>query len=88
METPYPFQEIHSNVSYSSAVERSPWYLMRAQYSQRVCVWKKSVKVGVFLGCFLCLGGKERRIFVTAFKYSLISSAYWIPGCATYLPLM
>lgn len=45
------------------------------------------MKEGVFLGCFLCLEGRERSVFMTAFKYSLVSSPYKIPGYATYLPL-
>lgn len=46
------------------------------------------MKEGVFLGFFLCRGGRERSIFITAFKNSLVSSPYRIPGYATYLPLI
>lgn len=52
-----------------------------------VSVSKSSVKEGVFFGCFLCLGGKEKSIFITALEYSLVSSPYRMPGYATYLPL-
>lgn len=45
------------------------------------------MKEGVFLGCFLCLGGKARRIFITAFKYSLASTPYRIPGYSAHPPV-
>lgn len=47
-----------------------------------VSVSKSSVKEGVFFGCFLCLGGKEKSIFITALEYSLVSI-----GCLDMQPI-